>query len=261
MVFSRFKGFKIHCLNGQKVTILQKRQTMYGLQLHVKEPVFYPIPPTTECTFYFVPASWCLEAQNAMQNWQKATAGDWKSIMDSSFKKIDIKHLKIFMQHQWRQSANFLRVVSTVILNGVLQKQRKELVQENIGILTTTRKCSIGKLKMLEKGRRKARSSNHYVTHLIHKWMRRWTILFATHCPKIKVVGGSWSLLYRVGSALGQQRTQGADKYMSDICEMLGMTMSTPQQFFWSLWQRKRSNDSRIQENPTSKKQTKQCDA
>ena len=40
-----------------------------------------------------------------------------------------------------------------------------------------------------------------------------------------KIFAGSQSLLYRVALVAGQQ-TQGADKYMSDVCKMLGMTMS-----------------------------------
>ena len=45
------------------------------------------------------------------------------------------------------------------------------------------------------------------------------------------MIAGSQSLLYRVASMAGQQ-TKGADKYMFDVCEMLGMTMSTQQQNF-----------------------------
>ena len=47
----------------------------------------------------------------------------------------------------------------------------------------------------------------------------------ARRCPKNKMFAGSQSLLYRVALVAGQQ-TQGADKYMSDVYEMLGMTMS-----------------------------------
>ena len=54
--------------------------------LHVKEPVFSLIPHT-EFASYFAPVSWCLEAQNAMQDWPKTTACDWKSTMDASLKK------------------------------------------------------------------------------------------------------------------------------------------------------------------------------
>ena len=52
-----------------------------------------------------------------------------------------------------------------------------------------------------------------------------------------KIFAGSQSLLYRVALVAGQQ-TQGADKYMSDVYEMLGMTMSTQQQTFWSQQQK-----------------------
>jgi hypothetical protein len=60
---------------------------------------------------------------------------------------------------------------------------------------------------------------------------------------------GSRSLLYRVASGAGQQ-TQGADKYMSDVYEMLGMTMSTRQQTFWSQWQKGQTNDAEYKKNP-----------
>ena len=106
----------------------QNNKTKHGcLSLHVKEPVFSI--PRPEFASYFAPVSWYLETQNAMQDWKKRLLATENLLLMLHW-KIDIKHLKIFMQHQWRQSSNFLRVVSTVILNGVLQKQRKELVQE-----------------------------------------------------------------------------------------------------------------------------------
>ena len=51
-----------------------------------------------------------------------------------------------------------------------------------------------------------------------------------------------------------QQRTQGADKYMSDVYEMLGMTMSTQQQTFWSQRQKKGTNDAEYKKKPTRKR-------
>ena len=64
---------------------------------------------------------------------------------------------------------------------------------------------------------------------------------------------GSRSLLYRVASVAGQQ-TQGADKYMSDVFENLGMTMSTQQLTFWSQRQKKRTNDAEYKKKPTRKR-------
>ena len=55
-------------------------------------------------------------------------------------------------------------------------------------------------------------------------------------------------LLYRVALVAGQQ-TQGADKYMSDVYEMLGMTMSTRQQTFWS--QRQKSEQMMLNTRKT----------
>ena len=71
----------------------------------------------------------------------------------------------------------------------------------------------------------------------------------ARRCPKNKMFAGSQSLVYRVASVAGQQ-TQGADKYMSDVFENLGMTMSTQQQTFWSQRQKKRRNDAEYKKNP-----------
>ena len=48
----------------------------------------------------------------------------------------------------------------------------------------------------------------------------------ARRCPKNKMFAGSQSLVYRVASVAVQQ-TKGANKYMSDVYERLGMTMST----------------------------------
>ena len=64
---------------------------------------------------------------------------------------------------------------------------------------------------------------------------------------------GSRSLLYRVASVAGQQ-TQGADKYMSDVFENLGMTMSAQQLTFWSQRQKKRTNDAEYKKKPTRKR-------
>ena len=75
----------------------------------------------------------------------------------------------------------------------------------------------------------------------------------ARRCPKNKIFAGSQSLLYRVALVAGQQ-TQGADKYMSDVYEMLGMTMSTRQQTFWSQRQKKRTNDAEYKKKPTRKR-------
>ena len=70
-------------------------------------------------------------------------------------------------------------------------------------------------------------------------------------CPKNKMFAGSQSLLYWVASVAGQQqRTQGADKYMSDVYEMLGMTMSTQQQTFWSQQQKSEQIIATKQSNP-----------
>ena len=60
-------------------------------------------------------------------------------------------------------------------------------------------------------------------------------------------------LLYRVALVAGQQ-TQGADTYMSDVYEMLGMTMSTQQQTFWSQRQKKGTNDAEYKKKPTRKR-------
>jgi len=64
---------------------------------------------------------------------------------------------------------------------------------------------------------------------------------------------GSRSLLYRVASVAGQQ-TKGADKYISDVNEMLGMAMSTQQQTVWSQLQKKRTNDAEYKKKPTRKR-------
>ena len=45
-------------------------------------------------------------------------------------------------------------------------------------------------------------------------------------------------------------RTQGADKYMSDVYEMLGMTMSTQQQTFWSQQQKSEQMMLNTRKNP-----------
>ena len=71
----------------------------------------------------------------------------------------------------------------------------------------------------------------------------------ARHCPKNKMFSGSQSLLYQVALVVGQQ-TQGADKYMSDVYEMLGMTMSTQQQTFWSQRQKDEQTMLNTRKNP-----------
>jgi hypothetical protein len=90
-----------------------------------------------------------------------------KSIMDASFLKIDIKYLKISEQHQWRQSIIYLTFMSTVLRNGVLQKRKKPdhwRQQENVRLVDWKCWQKGEKLKVLH-------------NPLIHKWMRRWTML------------------------------------------------------------------------------------
>jgi len=70
---------------------------------------------------------------------------------------------------------------------------------------------------------------------------------------KLVTVAGSQSLLYRVALVAGQQ-TQGADTYMSDVYEMLGMTMSTRQQTFWSQRQKSEQMMLNTRKKPTRKR-------
>jgi len=61
----RIYNFKIHCMNGQKRTMAQKRQTMDASHYKSKNRFFNQIP-LTEFAYYYAPASCCLEAQNPM---------------------------------------------------------------------------------------------------------------------------------------------------------------------------------------------------
>ena len=73
--------------------------------------------------------------------------------------------------------------------------------------------------------------------------------------PKGKIFASSGSLLYRVASVAGQH-TKGADKYRSEICGKLGMTMSTQQQNFWN--QRpKKTSDAEYKRKLTRKRKRK----
>ena len=64
---------------------------------------------------------------------------------------------------------------------------------------------------------------------------------------------GSINWSNQVASVAGKQ-TKGAIKYMSDVYERLGMTMSIQQQTFWSQRQKKRRNDAEYKKTPKRKR-------
>ena len=121
----------------------------------------------------------------------KPTACDWKSITDASLRKIETNHLKISVQHHWRQSTSCLTLKITTFTEWCPVNANKSVFSGKYWNIDNNKETmlnwlieNIGKRMQGEQ----LKASSH--PFLICKGMRQWTILLPKCFPK-KMFSGS----------------------------------------------------------------------